>query len=398
MTAINRLLGIALLCTVAGGCSIFGGKDDELPPRELTDFKQTLDVRKVWSARLGKGSELLRINLIPAGDGRWVYAASHDGKVSAFDPESGKLQWRQDLEVRLSAGPGVGSELVVVAGPDGDVIALRSTDGSVAWRSNVVGEALASPLIKDNVVIVYTINGVLRALSALDGTDRWSIEQSTPALTLRGAATPLIVGRSVIAGFDNGRLIAVSLADGVTEWEAMMSPPSGRSDLERLSDVDGYMATVGQDVYAAGYQGRVASLAAESGQVMWAREISTYAGIGADWNNVYIVADNGELIALRRNGSDVWRQDALLRRTPTAPVAFNNAVVVGDFEGYVHFFSNVDGAPVARLRAGKSLFSGAPVVVGTRLLVQSEDGKLTAFAVNLPKRPGNGRDVAEEKT
>lgn len=398
MSPMMRLPVIALLCMAVGGCSIFGGKDEELPPKELTDFERTLDVKKVWSAKVGKGSELLRISLMPAGDGKRVYAASYDGKVSAFDPESGKLAWRSELEVSLSSGPGVGNGMVVVAGPDGDVVALRAEDGSEVWRTNVVGESLAAPQIRNEVVVVYTINGILRALSALDGSELWSIEQSSPALTLRGSATPLIVGASVVAGFDNGRLIAVSLADGVTEWEAMMSPPSGRSDLERLADVDGYMATVGQDIYAAGYQGRVASLAAESGQILWAREISTYAGIAADWNNVYIVADNGELIALRRNGSDLWRQDALLRRNPTAPVAFNNTVVVGDFEGYVHFFSNEDGKTVARMRAGNGIFSGAPVVVGTRLIVQSEDGSLTAFAVNLPKRPGNGQDVAEEKT
>lgn len=398
MNRMTRLPLLALLCLVAGGCGVFGGKDDELPPKELVDFEPRLDVRKVWSAKVGKGSELLRMSLMPAGDGKRVYAASYDGKVSAFDPETGKLAWRQELEIKLSSGPGIGNGMVVVAGPDGDVVALRAEDGSVAWRTNVVGESLASPQIRGDVVIIYTINGILHARSALDGSARWSIEQSSPALTLRGSATPLIVGNTVVAGFDNGRLMAVSLADGVTEWEAMMSPPSGRSDLERLADVDGHMANVGQDIYAAGYQGRVASLAAESGQILWAREISSYVGIAADWNNVYIVADNGELIALRRNGSDLWRQDTLLRRNPTAPVAFNNTVVVGDFEGYVHFFNNEDGSTVARLRAGGTLFSGAPVVVGTRLIVQSEDGSLTAFAVTQPKRPGNGQDVAADKT
>lgn len=396
MKAAIRLPFIVLFAAVIGGCSIFGGKDDELPPTELADFEQTLDVRKVWSAKLGKGSELLRIKLMPAGDGRRVYAASHNGNVTAFDPESGKQLWKSELDIGLSAGPGVGNGLVVVAGSDGVIVALRGENGSEAWRANVLGESLAVPLIKDNVVVIYTIDGSLRALSAASGAEQWRIEQSPPALTLRGAATPLIVGRTVVAGFDNGRLLAANLEDGVTAWEAMMSPPTGRSDLERLSDVDGYMATVGQDVYAAGYQGRLASLAAESGQVLWAREISTYAGIGADWNNVYVVADNGEVIALSRKGDEVWRQDALLRRTPTAPVPFNNTVVVGDFEGYVHFFNNTDGTPVARLRAGKGMISGAPVVAGTRLLVQSDDGTLTAFAVKLPKRPGNGQDVAAE--
>jgi outer membrane protein assembly factor BamB len=207
---------------------------------------------------------------------------------------------------------------------------------------------------------------------------------------LPGAATPQVAGNLVIAGFDNGRLVATTLANGETEWEAMLSPPTGRSDLERLSDVDGTIAVVGQDVYAAGFQGRIVSLAAESGQVLWAREISTYTGIGADWNNVYLVSEEGEVIALtRRNGSDAWRQLQLLRRTPTTPVPFNATVVVGDFEGYVHFLSNTDGTFVARERVGKGMISGAPVAIGTTLYVQSEDGTLAAFAVAQPKPPKN---------
>ena len=146
------------------------------------------------------------------------------------------------------------------------------------------------------------------------------------------------------------------------------------------------MKAIGQDVYATGYHGRVASLAVESGQVLWAREISGLSGLDADWNNVYLVGEEGELLALlRRNGDDVWRQEALIRREPTAPVAFGTAVVVGDFEGYVHFFNNFDGRPVARVRVGKGLISHAPVVIGGRLYVQSESGTLSAFVVPVPE-------------
>jgi outer membrane protein assembly factor BamB len=174
----------------------------------------------------------------------------------------------------------------------------------------------------------------------------------------------------------------VNLQSGVTEWEAMLSPPTGRSDLERLSDVDGTISTVGQDVYATGYQGRLAALAAESGQILWAREISTYAGVTADWNNIYTTNADGEVLALvRKNGSEAWRQDALLRRDPTVPVPFDTAVAVGDFDGYVHFFSNLDGHPVARVRLGKGMISGSPVVIGGRLYVQSEGGALAAYSV-----------------
>lgn len=379
------------------GCSIFGGdKDEELEPAELLEFEESLDVRRLWSEKVGDGTEFLRIALSPAGDGNRIYAASYDGNVVAYNPDNGQRVWRTETEITLSSGPGVGDGLVVVAGYDGDLVALRAEDGSEVWRTNIAGESLSRPVIHDDDVIVYTIDGRLRVYSAFDGTERWVLEQSLPALTQRGSSTPVVVGTSIIAGFDNGRLVASSLDDGVTQWEAIMAPPSGRSDLDRLADVDGSIAAVGQDVYASGYNGRIAALAAESGEVLWAREISTHSGVTADWNNIYTVGDEGEIIALlRRNGTDVWRQDGLLRREPSAPVAFNTAIVVGDFEGYVHFFSNFDGRPVARVRVGKGMISVAPVVMGDKLFVQSETGALSAFTVRAPERRGTAPEIAE---
>jgi len=393
----NGLL-IALTVLLVSACGIFGSKDKELPPAELLKFKQELDLRKVWSAKVGGGSESLQLSLKPAGDGKRIYTASYDGVVTAFQPETGKQQWRKKLGMELSGGPGVGADLVVVASRDGNIVALHAEDGSTAWQADIVGESLSQPLVDTRGVAIYTIDGRLRVLSVFDGSERWAVQQDLPALTLRGASSPILVGDTLMVGFDNGRLLALDIDDGAQEWEAMIAPPSGRSDLERLADLDGQLYAIGQDVYASGYHGRVVALAAESGQVLWAREISTYAGIGADWNNVYVVDEEGALIALqRRNGSDVWRTDALLRRLPTAPVSFDLSVVVGDFDGYVHFFSNIDGRPVARVRVGSGAISDAPVVIDGRLYVQSESGSLAVYEVPRPKVPGDAAPTADDR-
>ena len=397
MTFLPRLLLFTSLAMLVAGCGIFGGDDDVLPPKKLIKFKATLPIKKAWSAKLGKGSEFLRLSLSPAGDGKRIYAASRNGVVSALNPENGKRIWRVELDLPLSAGPGVGEDYVVVAGSDGLLICFAANDGREIWRINIDSESLARPLIRNGSVVIQTIDGKLQVFAAFDGSEQWSIVQDTPRLTLRGTSSPVIVGSTVVAGFDNGRLVGTNLTTGVTAWEAILSPPSGRSDLERLADVDGTLAVVGQDIYAAGYHGRLASIASESGQILWARDISTHVGVGVDFANVYSLDETGELIALlRRNGSEVWRQDALLRREPTSPVAFDNAVAIGDFEGYVHLFSNIDGHPVARIRVGKGLLSGAPVVIGNKLYVQSEAGMLEAYAVRRPERERDAPDIAAE--
>jgi len=399
----NRLLiavlGIVTLTTA--GCSWFGGKDDEkkeLEPLELVAIQSTLDVRKLWSSKLGAGAEFLRVNLRPAGDGNRIYAASRDGNVIAFDPESGKQVWKIELDTTLSAGPGVAEGMLAVGTSDGTVIALNTADGTERWRADLGGETLSAPLISADTVVVATVDNLLRGLRALDGVERWTIEQSTPLLTMRGSATPALAGNTVIAGFDNGRLMAVDIATGDTVWDVVLAPPSGRSDLERLSDIDGQISVVGQDIYAGGYQGRIGSIAVESGQILWAREISTYVGVAADWNSVYTTNDSGEVVALsRRTGQETWRQASLLRREPTVPVAFNTSVVVGDLEGYLHFFSVADGTPVARLRLGKDAISAGMVVFADRLYVQNDAGTIAAYAVQQPKRNRNAPDIAVDE-
>lgn len=394
---------LRILATLAGSfllssCGIFGDDDEQLEPMELSDIETKVRVKKVWSAKLGADAEFLRLALRPAGDGNRIYAASADGKVSAFDPAKGKQLWRTDLDIELSAGPGVGSELAVVTGKDGYVVALNAASGEEQWRADIDAESLAVPVIKDDVIIVLSIDNRLHGLSTFDGSQRWVVEQSTPVLTMRGSSTPVIAGTSVIAGFDNGRLVAVDLDTGDVAWESLVSPPQGRSDLERLSDIDGSIAIVGQDVYVAGYQGRLASLAAESGQVLWAREISSYEGVSADWNNVYTVREDGEIISLtRRDGDESWRDASLLRRELTLPVSFDTTVVVGDLEGYLHFFSNVDGEPVARVRFGGSAITADPMVMANRLYVQSDSGSLGCFEVVRPKSRDRSRDIAEEE-
>jgi outer membrane protein assembly factor BamB len=398
VTLMLRTFGVVAAAVALSACSWFGGDDDEeLEPTELVDIETKIKVRRLWSANIGGGAEFLRVALQPASDGNRIYAASRDGNVVALNPESGKTIWRNTLELNLSAGPGVGQGLVVVGDADGYLIALDADSGNEIWRTNLSGETLARPVISDDTVIALTIDNRLRAVSAFDGTERWIVEQSTPDLTMRGSAPPVLIGSTVVAGFDNGKLVAVSIDSGDTVWEAMLSPPSGRSDLERLSDIDGLISVVGQDIYASGYQGAIASIAAESGQMLWAREVSTYEGVSVDWNNVYTVDDEGVVIALtRRTGDESWRQSSLIRREPTVPVAFQTTVVVGDFDGYLHFFSNFDGDPVARIRVGSKAVSTDPVVFADKLFVQSDDGSVTAYTIQQPERPGNAPETSDE--
>jgi outer membrane protein assembly factor BamB len=371
------LLAAALLTLV--GCA--GSKKEAVePPAELQPIDATLKVRKVWSARVGKGSDRLRLQLAPTTDGARIYAAAHGGEVAAFDAANGRRAWSVDTGVALSAGPGYGGGVLALGSSDGDLLLLDAQDGTERWRQSLGSEVLAAPGIAANVVVVATVDGRLRGLSVDDGRTLWTVEQSVPSLVLRGGATPRLAGDAVVCGFDNGRLGAYDLASGDVRWELVVATPTGRNELDRLVDLSSGLQVVGNDVYAAGYHGRALAVDLSSGLVVWQQDLSSYAGLGVDLSNIYVSDDVGTVIALdRRRGTPVWRQEALRLRDLSAPTRYGSAVVVGDLEGYLHWLDPADGHFVARERVSSERISGAPLVVGQNVYAQADDSTVAAF-------------------
>ncbi len=381
-SALMRAAGALLILTVLlQGCSWFG-KDDDNPrkPAELADFKPTLKIREAWSSGVGDGNRILRLGLVPASDGSRIYAADNDGRVTAFDAARGKRLWRMKTGLPLAGGPGVGADHVVVGSSDGWVVSLASDDGSEQWRVNVASEVLAAPAVGPKAAYVRTVDGKLIALSLTDGQELWFVQQTMPRLSVRGTGSPVVDNSLVLCGFDNGRVAAYDINDGSVVWDVLVEPPSGRTEVERLADINATIAVIGEDVYAVGYQGRLVSLTRESGQILWSLEFSSYSGIGADLNNLYASGDTGDLLAVERaSGRERWRRSDLAFRDLTAPTPFASTVVAGDFEGYVHFFDAASGEPVARVRAGSQRITSAPLVVGDTLYVLTDGGDLVAF-------------------
>jgi outer membrane protein assembly factor BamB len=367
---------LAALCAI-GACSKKDKKID--PPAELVDFVPRLTIQKLWSESVGGGEKKLRIGLSPTAlDGK-AYAAAHSGDVVAIDVANGHKLWSVDTKRPLSAGPGAGAGLVVVGSEKGDVIALRIESGAQAWRVKVGGEVLSAPAVSSDAVIVRTVDGRLRALAIADGHELWTVDQAVPRLSLRGAAPPVLVGETVLCGFDNGKVVAVNVKTGDVLWESAVAPAKGRTELERLVDIDSAVEVADQDVFVVGFQGRAAMLALDSGQIWWARDASSYRGLALDPDALYIADSDGAVIAMKRkDGSEVWRQDLLHRRGLSAPVIDGAAVVVADFEGYVHWIDRSDGAIVGRASSGGDRVT-RPIVANGVVLVQNESGSLSAF-------------------
>ena len=371
-------LGLAALL-IAAGCS----KDKDVePPATLVGFPAKLPVKKLWSEGVGGGKKqlVLRLGLGPAVDNGVVFAASHKGEVLAASLDSGRHIWLKNLKIPISAGPGAGAGLVVVGTSKGAVVALDGATGRELWRTRLNSELLSAPAISEKVVALRSVDGRLHGLDTHSGKELWSVEQQVPRLSLRGTAAPIIAKDAAISGFDNGKVMAVSLNSGDTLWDTALASPHGRTELDRLVDVDSTVRTVGDNVFATGFQGRTAMLALDSGQIWWAHDMSSYRGLAVDNDNLYVTQADGIVVALRqRDGSELWRNQKLKLRRLSTPVLTSTAVVVADFQGYVHWLDKTSGELVARERVAKERVTNSPVAAGDTVVVLTDGGKLAAF-------------------
>jgi outer membrane protein assembly factor BamB len=280
----------------------------------------------------------------------------------------------------LSAGPTAGFGMVVVGSSKGVLVALDETSGKERWRSRVNSELLSPPAIGEKVVVLRSVDGRLHGMDSATGKELWQVEQQVPRLSLRGTATPVIAKELAISGFDNGKVMAVSLVTGDTVWDTALASPHGRTELDRLVDIDSAVRVVGDDVFAAGFQGRTAMLALDSGQIWWAHDMSSDRGLSVDGETLYVTQADGVVSALRqRDGSEVWSNDRLRRRGLSAPVETTTAVVLADYQGYLHFLDKATGTLVARERVSKFRVSNPPVAMDDTVVVLDDGGRLAAF-------------------
>jgi outer membrane protein assembly factor BamB len=159
-----------------------------------------------------------------------------------------------------------------------------------------------------------------------------------------------------------------------------LASPHGRTELDRLVDIDSAVRVVGENVFAAGFQGRTAMLALDSGQLWWSHDMSSYRGLAVDADNIYVTQSDGIVVAMRqRDGAELWRNDKLKRRGLSTPIVSGTAVAIADFQGYIHWLDKGTGALVAREHIAKQRVSNPPAGDGDTIVVLTDGGTLAAY-------------------
>lgn len=377
---------IVASCVFAvAGCSTMRGwfsddEDAETEPLPLVEFNATASVERLWSASAGKGEGSLGIGQSPAvADGR-VFAAAVHGGVRAFDLRSGAQAWHYPSDLRLSGGPGVGDGLVVVGGLDGEVIALDAATGEERWTAKVGNEVITAPVVGLGMVFVRSNDGRLTAFDVGDGERRWFWVHDVPSLSVRGNGSPVIGPGYLFVGNDDGTVVALAAGDGRPLWEVPVGQQEGRTELDRMADVDGQPILDDTTLYATSFTGSTVAIDAPSGQAMWNSPNGGAGGLAAGYSVLAATTGDGTVFGLDKNtGSALWQQPGLLRRSVSAPAVQGEYAVVGDFDGYLHWLQMYNGEFAARTRLGSDPIRGKPVVADGILVVQDTNGRVAAY-------------------
>ena len=332
---------------------------------------------------MGDGHDGDFLYLAPLNTGDLIYAASADGELYAVASDSGKVVWESEFEERIFSGLGGDGQYLYLTTENADLVALSREDGSEVWRQPLPTEVLSAPQSNGSLVVAQTTDGKVLGFSAADGEKLWQYDGTVPVLSMRAAAAPLVGGDVVIASFASGKLIALAAASGQPMWQYEVGQPQGRTELERLVDVTGQPLVIETAVMVVGYQGKLALVDIRTGQEIWSRKASSLYSPMIGGGQIYLASANGDIVALR--GSDrreVWTQDRLAWRQLTQPMVYEDYLVVGDFEGYLHVIDREDGKLVGQLEFDdEGIRVPAQRLANGNLLVFGNSGKMAVFQV-----------------
>ena len=394
-----RFLAPLLALSLLGGCAQINafkdlagaitdtirGSDNAEPPKELQPLEPTVNMTVLWSNQIGKGSLGRILNLMPAVTGTTVYAADHKGLIVAVDRANGDTQWSKETGLEVASGPVVAGDKLLLGTSNAELVAISLADGALLWKTALTSEMMSLPRVSHNIVVARTSDGRIAGFDLGHGGIKWSHERTLPPLSIRSQGSPTIHGDLVLDGFGAGKLTALNVQDGHLVWEVTAVVPRGRSEVERMVELDAEPMVQGDVAYATGFQGGLTAVDITNGSILWHQKTAYSSHATAlSRKSLFITDTSSDIWSMDiTNGADQWKQDILHQRRLTVPARVKDYLVVGDFEGYLHLLRADNGSLVGRLDlSSDDPIVATPLVYDDVLYVLTSEGHLAAIRVD----------------
>ena len=366
-------------CSTLSSLKFWGDDEEEEGPSELysVDDNRTLD--REWS--VSNGNDSLYGRLIPVVYDGKVFFINSLGNISSVDLDTGKLVWSKDTQDIVSSGLDVNFKTISYGTLDGYLVAIDYENGNEIWRSPTSSESLSPPVNSGSHIIVQTIDGRVAGYELKTGKRDWFHQTVLPSLTLRGTSRPFIDQGFIFTGFASGKIAMIYPDSGAIRLELPVTLNEGKSELERIVDIDGRSIIVNNLLVAASYQGNLTAINLRDGRPAWQEEISSVKDLTSNGNRIIAVDSKGLVKAFgTATGARIWEQEDLKLRKLTAPASISNLVAIGDFEGYIHLLNAQSGNFEGREKVSRNAITEI-VSQGNYLLVADESGRVQKFTI-----------------
>ncbi len=362
---VTLLAGIALVA----GCA----SSSKPKPQPLEPLTPKIASSVAWSQRI----DAVQFPLAIAVTRGAFTVASNDGTVLALEADTGRELWRGSVGTKLSAGVGSDGRFAAVVTRDGELVVLEQ--GQTKWRKPLGSRVTTAPLVAGERIFVLGGDRTVQAFDAIDGRKLWVLQRPGDPLTLAQSGVLAAFKDTLVVG-QGPRMAGVDPLRGTVRWDVVVGSPRGANEIERLADLVGPSARVGDQLCARSFQAAVGCVNAERGASSWSKNIGGTDAIAADADFVFAGDASDRITAWKIGNGDVaWTTDKLLYRTLSSPVSTGKSVVFGDEEGTLHWLARETGEAQLRLSTDGSAIVAQPAISGSTMLVVTRKGGLFAF-------------------
>lgn len=279
-----------------------------------------------------------------------LFVGSKEGRLVAVSIASGGRQWSEPLKASASAG-GLGCAATAYGGGCGGASAKVAIYGT--------------PTVSGDLVYIGGYNGRIYAFDSGSLVTRWVYPRED---YLKPIISGIVVALSkVYFSTSDGKVYALDAATGNKEWE-----------FQTGDKIWSTPASDGDTVYVTSFDNKLYALNAEDGSKKW--EFETQGALASTplvYNNtVYTGSLDRYLYAVGAgDGSQKWKfmgESWFWAK----PVAHNNVIYAPCLDGKVYIFDAESGREVAGAVDLQSSISSSPVLVGDKVIVASQNGKV----------------------